>query len=80
MKIIASNSVSEKELPLQLNISFQKVFMLFEKYGNTKFVNHPFHGAAKEMVRLFEKHPELNTGFSDYSLLEKYKELLFLHF
>jgi len=74
MKIIASNSVSEKELPLQLNISFQKVFMLFEKYGNTKFVNHPFHGAAKEMVRLFEKHPELNTGFSDYSLLEKYKE------
>ncbi len=74
MKIIASNSVSEKELPLQLNISFQKVFMLFEKYGNKKFVNHPFHGAAKEMVRLFEKHPELNTGFSDYSLLEKYKE------
>ena len=74
MKIIASNSVSEKELPLQLNISFQKVFMLFAKYGNRDFVNHPFHGAAKEMVRLFEKYPELNTGFSDYSLLEKYKE------
>ena len=26
------------------------------------------------MVQLFEMHPELNEGFSDYSLLDKYKE------
>ena len=74
MKIITSNSVLEKDFPLQLNISFQKVFVLFEKYADPEFVNHPFHGASKEMVRLFESHPELNNGFSDYSLLEKYKE------
>ncbi|PQB03306.1 GAF domain-containing protein [Polaribacter filamentus] len=74
MKIIVPNSVLDKELPLQLNISFQKVFVLFQKYTDTEYAHHPYHGAAKEMVRIFEKHPELNTGFSDYSLLEKYKE------
>jgi hypothetical protein len=74
MKIIAPNSVSEKELPLQLNISFEKVFVLFVKYANNEFSRHPFHGAAKEMVQIFENNPELINGFSDVSLLEKYKE------
>ena len=73
MKIIESSLVNEVELPLQLNISFRKVFDLFEKYSHLEFKNHPFHSSALEMVKLFEKHPELNDGFSDYTLLDKYK-------
>jgi len=74
MKIIESSSVPEVELPLQLNISFSKVFIIFKKYAKKEFINHPFHSAAIKMVELFETYPELNEGFSDYSLLETYKE------
>ena len=74
MKIIESNKIEEVELPLQLNISFQKVFVLFEKYADLEFADHPFHDAAKKMVAIFTKHPELNDGFSDLTLLETYKE------
>ncbi|AUC85326.1 GAF domain-containing protein [Polaribacter sp. ALD11] len=74
MKILESSLVNEVELPLQLNISFRKVFDLFEKYTQKEYKQHPFHSSALEMVKLFQQHPELNDGFSDYSLLEKYKE------
>ncbi|WP_159946926.1 GAF domain-containing protein [Polaribacter septentrionalilitoris] len=74
MKIIESNKIEEVELPLQLNISFKKVFVLFEKYAHQEYEEHPYHDAAKKMVDLFNKHPELNDGFSDYTLLKKYKE------
>ena len=46
MKIIESNSVPEVELPLQLKVSFKKVFCLFEKYAQEEFINHPFHSSA----------------------------------
>lgn len=71
--MIESN-ISETELPLQLNISFNKVYVLFEKYAHKDFENHPFHNSALKMVEMFKNHPELNNGFSDYSLLETYKE------
>ena len=74
MKILKSGLVNEVELPLQLNISFRKVFDLFEKYAHKKNAQHPFHSAAIEMVKIFQQHPLLNDGFSDYSLLEKYKK------
>ena len=74
MKIVESNKIEDVELPLQLYISFKKVFVLFEKYAHPEFEKHPFHTSAVKMVDLFKKHPELNDGFSDYSLLEKYKE------
>ncbi|MCI2230231.1 GAF domain-containing protein [Polaribacter sp. MSW13] len=72
MKIIESSFISDVELPLELNISFSKIFDLYKKYADKGFTNHPFHGSAIEMVNLFEKNPELINGFSDYSLLEKY--------
>ncbi|MCL7755025.1 GAF domain-containing protein [Polaribacter sp. Z022] len=74
MKIIESEFVTETELPLQLKISFSKVFDFFEKYTKKEFINHPFHSAALNMVELIKKHPELIDGFSDYSLLHKYQE------
>jgi hypothetical protein len=74
MGIIEQNKIEEVELPLQLNISFQKVYVLFEKYAKEEYAKHPFHTAAVEMVNLLSKHPELNDGFSDLSLLKTHKE------
>ena len=74
MRVIESNQIDEVELPLQLNISFKKVFVMFEKYAHKDFEHHPFHTAAAQMVDLFKQHPELNEGFSDLSLLDTYKE------
>ncbi|WP_439131069.1 GAF domain-containing protein [Polaribacter sp.] len=74
MRIIESNKIEEVALPLQLNISFKKVFISFKKYAQKEFSEHPFHTAAIEMVNLFNKHPELNDGFSDLKLLKTYKK------
>ena len=74
MEVIKSNLEPEVELPLQLKISFKKVFDLYDKYTGKDFINHPFHGSAIQMVDLFKKQPELIEGFSDYSLLDKHKD------
>ena len=74
------NNMSEEynsiELPLDLNISFKKVYKVFEKYASTKLIEHPFHKAAIVMKSEIEKYPELISGFSDFSLLEKHKEII----
>jgi uncharacterized coiled-coil protein SlyX len=74
MKQFYSNSNLEIELPLQLNISFEKVYLMFKKYAGNEFKSHPFHKSAKVMVAEIEKEPVLIHGFSDFSLLEKHKE------
>jgi hypothetical protein len=74
MKILETNLTNEVALPLQLNISFRKIFNLFEKYAHQTYKQHPYHNAAIEMLKLFQQYPELNDGFSDYTLLEKYKD------
>ncbi len=74
MKIVKSNLNEDMELPMQLNISFKKVFAVFEKYATPEFREHPYHKSAIEMVKEFKKYPELFEGFSDFSLLDKYKE------
>lgn len=50
MKIIKSNIETEVELPLQLNISFRKVYDLYEKYTHESYKGHPFYSSALEMV------------------------------
>ena len=74
MKIVKSNLDEKMELPVQLNISFGKVFSMFEKYASKEFSNHPYHKSAIDLKTEFEKYPELINGFSDFSLLEKYQE------
>lgn len=74
MKIVKSNLNDDMELPMQLNISFKKVFAVYEKYATSEFSDHPYHKSAIDMVKEFEKYPELFDGFSDFSLLDKYKE------
>ncbi|TVZ55998.1 hypothetical protein OD91_1276 [Lutibacter sp. Hel_I_33_5] len=73
MKIFQSKSETDIELPLQLNISFSKMFTVYEKYGSKEYEKHPYHKSAIEMIRELKKYPELFEGFSDHTLLEKYK-------
>jgi len=73
MKILETSLTNKVALPLQLNISFQKIFNLFEKFAEPAHKKHPYHNAAVEMRKISQQHPVLNDGFSDYSLLEKYK-------
>ena len=74
MVIKHSESPEKSELPLQLKISFEKVFSFFKKYAENK--THPFHTSAKVMVAKFKKHPELINGFEDVSLLDKYEDII----
>jgi hypothetical protein len=62
------------ELPLKLKISFEKVFLMYKKYTEEDFKEHPFHKSAKRMIAEIEKHPELIDGFSDFSVLETLKD------
>ena len=73
MKISESSIFSEVELPIQLNISFRKVFDVFEKFAHPAYHTHPFHKAATDLTKELKKYPELLTGFSDPSLLKKYE-------
>ncbi|ARV07559.1 GAF domain-containing protein [Polaribacter sp. SA4-10] len=74
MKIIKSSLVAEVELPLQLNISFNKVFSIFEKYASQEHKEHPSHNSSIEIMKEIKRYPELINGFSDLSLIQKYKE------
>ncbi|WP_442267652.1 GAF domain-containing protein [Tenacibaculum sp. ZS6-P6] len=64
------------ELPLHINISFKKVYDVYKKYAAKEFENHPYHQSALNMVKEIEKVPELISGFSDFSLLNKHEELI----
>lgn len=72
MKIIYSNNIEDSQLPLQLNVSFKKVIDGFRKYSEDK--NHLYHKSSSEIVKELEKYPELEEGFSDFSLLDKYQK------
>ncbi|MGY8908834.1 MAG: GAF domain-containing protein, partial [Flavobacteriales bacterium] len=72
MKILESNFFSEVELPMQLNISFNKVLGFYEQYAHLDYHTHPFHKSALDFIKELEEFPELKDGFSDLKLLEKY--------
>ncbi len=72
MKIVYSNNLEDSQLPLELNISFKKVIDSYKKYATDE--NHLYHKSAVEIVKKLKKYPELENGFTDFSLLEKYKE------
>jgi molybdopterin converting factor small subunit len=74
MKIKHANVLKDNELPMQFSISFDKALSIYKKYADKKNENHPYHIPAKKIINEIQKYPELTEGFSDFSLLEKYKE------
>ena len=69
MKIIHSKHKTP-ELPMQLFISFEKVFDFYKKYAAD--INHPYHKSAKQVTEYLSEFPELIDGFDDHTLLDKY--------
>ena len=78
MKILKSSLDENMELPVQLQLSFKKIFSTFELYASKEYSNHPYHKSAIDMVKEFENYPELIDGFSDFTLLEKYENQISL--
>ena len=74
MRIVNSGMDQNTELPMQLFVSFEGVFSMFEKYASEEYKNHPYYKSAVDIVQELKKYPELIEGFSDLSLLEKYEE------
>ena len=60
------------ELPLQLFISFEKVFSFYKKFTTDK--NHLYYKSSVEIFNNLKNYPELIEGFQDFSILEKNKE------
>lgn len=73
---IKAGELKELTLPFQLNISFKKVYNLFVDYASEENKGHPFYDSAKKIKAEIEKYPFLIEGFSDFSLLEKHKEVV----
>lgn len=69
------NNISE-ELPVQLQISFRKIYDYIATYSLEENKNHPYYLAALNVKEQIEKHPFLIDGFSDFSLLEKHKDII----
>ena len=69
-----SNRLDNQELPLQLHVSFKKIYEGYKKYALDK--KHPFYNASIKMLNEIEKHPELIEGFDDYTLLDKHAKLI----
>lgn len=78
MEIRNSTHSGSLELPVQLQISFSKVFEVFQKYAKNELKEHPFHQTSKVMIEEIAKYPELIHGFSDFSLLEKHNGIISL--
>ncbi|MET2986027.1 GAF domain-containing protein [Aureibaculum conchae] len=72
MMIQQSENLKELDFPLELQISFEKVFSFYQKY--TEDEKHPYHKSAKEITTYLKNYPELVDGFTDISLLKKYKD------
>ncbi|WBX71636.1 GAF domain-containing protein [Tenacibaculum retecalamus] len=76
MVIRKLNTFKDIELPLQLNISFKKIYDMFKEYTSDNSKNHPFNASAKLIINEVEKHPELINGFSDLTLLKKHEGII----
>jgi hypothetical protein len=72
MKIRQVEKYNNLELPLQLFVSFEKVFNHYKEYAEDE--SHPYYQSAKELTAYLGQYPDLIEGFSDFSLLEKYGE------
>ncbi len=74
MKIKRTNNNESIELPLQISVSFEKVFLMYKKYSKDEYKEHPNHLAAKNLVAEIEKTPALIDGFSDFTLFDTHKK------
>ena len=70
MKIIDS-PYKGSTLPIQIKISFEKIYEFLEEMSTDE--NSFYQNAANEALTEFNKYPILRDGFTDVSLLDKYR-------
>ena len=59
------------ESPIQIKISFNKLINQYQELSNSK--DEFTASRVKRILEIAKKNPELKDGFSDFDLLEKYK-------
>lgn len=74
MRVVKLDIGKDQVLPMQVLISFEKIFALFKRYASDDNQEHPYHLSAKKMVEELSNYPELIDGFSDESLLHKFQD------
>ncbi len=75
MTNVTTQQYSE-ELPVQLQLSFRDIYEFISQYASDENKQHPFHTGAKKVKAEIEKHPFLIDGFSDFSLIEKHRDII----
>ncbi|WP_233188741.1 hypothetical protein [Tenacibaculum sp. SG-28] len=76
MEIRNLQGVEKLELPISFSISFKKIVDGIERYASDALKTHPFHQTSKVLLKQIEQYPELISGFSNFSLLEKHNETI----
>ncbi|WCC45173.1 hypothetical protein PJW08_02935 [Tenacibaculum finnmarkense] len=74
MEIRKIAAFKDIDLPLQLNISFEKIYDRLKVYAND--TEHPFNASARVIIAKVNKYPELINGFSDLCLLDKHEDII----
>ncbi|APG65472.1 GAF domain-containing protein [Tenacibaculum todarodis] len=76
MEVKLHKGLENLDLPLQLNISFEKIYDMLKTYASPVSKSHPFYASSKIIVEEVEKNPELITGFTDLTTLKKHEDLI----
>ncbi len=67
-------SAEDKSTPMQFLISFDKLMKRYEALAGSD--NAFLAARAEEMLKLQEPYPELREGFTDITLLDKYRDII----
>ena len=76
MEIKKINTFKDIDLPLQLNVSFKKIYDMLKKHTNDNTKEPLFNASADLIIKEVDKYPELINGFSDLSLLKKHQNII----
>ena len=76
MKVRVLEEFKDIVLPLQLNISFEKIYNMFKEHASHNSKDQPFNTSANLIIKEVEKSPELISGFSDISLFKKHETII----
>ncbi len=70
MQLRQTYKINDLDLPLEIHVSFEKVYSHYNKYLKDK--EHPNYKLAKSISKEVSKYPELIDGINDLALLPNY--------
>ncbi len=69
---ILKSAVNNKELPFEIHISFEKIYLYLEEQSLNK--DSIFFETANKILKDMNQYPILRNGFTDFSLLHTYEK------